>query len=120
MYFSSAASSSVRTLRRRSSRPFCVSASTRGKPAGAAAGLSDLRPPFRSPPLAPGTLKYELAPERVRHRYIEPSTTDGLSTQPDSRAFSESVAAAPSPIDAAPQASEQHHASARRHQFLAC
>ena len=32
--FSSAASSSPSTLRRMSSRPFCVSASTRGKPAG--------------------------------------------------------------------------------------
>src|SRR5438046_9936529 len=120
--FSSAASSSVSTLRRRSSRPLCVSASTRGNPGGET-GVSARRavrsgtvePPPPPPPL-PCRLKNASLPEAVTHLYKPLLIAMGLLLHPDSRAFSASDAAAPSHAASAP-ANAQHHASARQHEF---
>src|SRR5438067_2770622 len=112
--FSSAASSSPKTLRRRSSRPFCVSASTRGKPGGETIGVSDRRT-VRSgaipPPPDPCTLKNASLPDTVTHLYKPLLIATGLLLHPDSFAFSASVAPRPSP-SASAHASAQHHASA--------
>src|SRR5438270_10429987 len=120
--FSSAESSSLSTLRRSSSRPFCVSASTRGNPGGET-GLSarravrsgTLAPP---PPPFPCRLKNASLPEAVTHLYKPLLMRTGLLLHPDSRAFSASDAAAPSNAASAP-ANAQHHASARQHEFPA-
>src|SRR5436190_12070463 len=120
--FSSADSSSLSTLRRRSSRPFCVSASTRGNPGGET-GLSARRT-VRSgvlaplPPPFPCRLKNASLPEGVTHLYRPLLMATGLLLHPDSRAFSASVAVAPSHATSA-QANAQHHASARQHEIPA-
>src|SRR5689334_18272485 len=119
--FSSAASSSLRTLRRRSSRPFCVSASTRGKPGGDT-GASDRRETLPTggappPPPDPWTLKKASLPEAVTHLYKPLLIATGLLLQPDSRAFSDSVALRASPKDST-SATAQPHASARRRESL--
>src|SRR5947199_3427501 len=118
--FSSADSSSLSTLRRRSSRPFCVSPSTRGNPGGETTGLS-VRRTVRSgalaplPPLIPCRLKNASLPDAVTHLYKPLLMATGLLLHPDSRAFSASDAAAPSPAASA-QTDAQHHTSARQHQ----
>jgi hypothetical protein len=118
--FSSAASSSLRTLRRRSSRPLCVSASTRGKPGGDT-GVSERRetPPAGGalPPLDPCTLKNASLPDVVTHLYKPLLIATGLLLHPDSRAFSARVAPRALPTGSA-NAHAQHHASARQRDSL--
>src|SRR5947207_13690315 len=119
--FSSADSSSLSTLRRSSSRPFCVSASTRGNPGGET-GLSARRTvrsgALAPPPPFPWRLKNASLPEAVTHLYKPLLMATGLLLHPDSRAFSASVVAAPSHATSA-QANAQHHASARQHEIPA-
>ena len=112
--FSSATSSSPRTFRRRSSRPFCVSASTRGKPGGetGASARRGARSWMTGPlPPDPCTLKNASLPEAVTHLYKPLLIATGLLLHPDSCAFSESVALAASPAASA-HVNAQHHASA--------
>src|SRR5439155_26155389 len=110
--FSSTDSTSMSTLRRSSSRHFCVSASTQGNPGGET-GLSARRTvrtgALAPPPPFPCRLKNASLPEAVTHLYKPLLMATGLLLHPDSRAFSASDAAALS-LAASAQAHGQHHA----------